>query len=78
MSHDPHALLEEFPDHADRIHELKANDAHFARIADRYHELNHEIIRIESGLEPTSDEVLEDFKKQRLHLLDEIAGRLRA
>lgn len=77
MSHDPHALLEEFPDHADRIHELKANNAHFAQLSDSYHRVKHEIYRIESGQAPTGDEILEDFKKQRLHLLDEISGLLR-
>ena len=78
MSHVPHELHDEFPEHADRIHELKAGDAHFARLAGEYHHVNREIHRIETGVTPTADEILEDFKKQRLHLLDEIFGVLRA
>jgi len=32
MTHTPHELAEEFPDHAQKIHELKVSDAHFARL----------------------------------------------
>ncbi|MBL8590878.1 MAG: DUF465 domain-containing protein [Methylobacteriaceae bacterium] len=77
MSHVPHELHEEFPDKAERIHALKTGDAHFARLAEAYHEVNREIHRIESGVAPTSDEILERLKKQRLNLLDEIAPLLR-
>ena len=76
MSHVPHELNEEFPQDAARIHELKVSNAHFARLADRYHELNRSIHRAESGVEAMADDALENFKKQRLHLKDEIAGML--
>ena len=39
MSHTPHELTEEFPDLADKIHALKTSDAHFAKLADEYHEI---------------------------------------
>lgn len=76
MSHVPHELHEEFPKAAERIHALKLADPHFARTADRYHELNREIHRIESDIAPASDQHLELLKKQRLALLDEIAQLL--
>lgn len=76
MGHTPHELHEEFPDHAGKITELKTRDAHFAEIAEVYHELNRTIHRIESGLDAVADAVLEDLKKKRLALKDEIAGLL--
>ncbi len=78
MSHVPHELHEEFPDKADALHTLKTSDAHFARLAEEYHVVNREIHRIESEVEPASDEVLEDLKKKRLHLKDQIAAMLAA
>jgi uncharacterized protein YdcH (DUF465 family) len=78
MSHVPHELHEEFPEAADTLHALKTNDAHFARLADEYHTVNREVHRIETDVEPTSDEVLEDLKKKRLNLKDQIAAILAA
>ena len=72
MSHTPHELAAEFPHHADAIHRLKQSDSHFARLAESYHELNREIHRIESEIEPASDDRTELLKKKRLALLDEI------
>lgn len=74
MSHTPHELAAEFPDKADQIHELKESDAHFRKLADSYHDLNREIHRGETNVEPMDDFHLEDLKKQRLALLDEIRG----
>ncbi len=76
MSHTPHELAEEFPQDAAIIHKLKMEDAHFAKLADSYHELNREIHRIESEVEPASDERTETLKKQRLALADEIGAIL--
>ena len=76
MSHTPHELAEEFPDHIDRIHDLKTSNAHFVKLFDQYHEINRAIHRAETDIEPTDDFHLEDMKKQRLALKDEIAGML--
>lgn len=78
MSHVQHALQEEFPEAAATLAHLKTNDAHFAKLSDKYHEINREIHRIETEVEPASDEALESLKKQRLALKDEIAGLLKA
>lgn len=78
MSHVPHELHEEFPDAAEALHTLKTSDNHFARLSEEYHVINREIHRIESEVEPASDEVLEDLKKKRLHLKDQIAAMLAA
>ncbi|MEQ3515554.1 YdcH family protein [Pseudoalteromonas sp. BZB3] len=60
------------------MHELKMNDRHFARLFDDYHNLDHEVIRIEEGVENTSDEYLESLKKQRLHLKDQLYSILKS
>lgn len=74
MSHVPHELAEEFPEDVEKLHELKLNDAHFAKLADDYHAINREIHRIEAGVEAAADERAEDLKKQRLKLKDEISA----
>jgi len=78
MSHVPHELHEEFPEAAKALHALKTTDAHFARLADEYHTINRQVHRIETDVEPASDETLENLKKQRLHLKDQIAALLAA
>ena len=78
MSHVPHELPEEFPDKIDVMHDLKLNDAHFQRLAEEYHELNRQIHRVETGVEPTSEQFETELRKKRLHLKDEIASILAA
>ena len=73
MSHTPHELAAEFPDDGELLHQLKLTDAHFARLADEYHEVNREIHRIESEVDAASDERAEALKKQRLGLIDQLS-----
>jgi uncharacterized protein YdcH (DUF465 family) len=67
-----HDLLHELPEHKDAIHHLKMHNNHFAKLFEEYHNIDHEIKRIEIELEPSSDVYLEDKKKNRLHLKDEL------
>ena len=76
MSHTPHELHDEFPNESELIHKMKMSDSHFAKLADRYHDTNREIHRIESEIEAASDERSENLKKQRLAMLDEIQRML--
>ena len=78
MSHTPHELHEAFPEHVDALHKLKTENAHFAKLSEKYHTLNREIHRAETNVEPTDDFHLEDMRKRRLALLDEIGAMLRA
>lgn len=73
MSHVAHELHEEFPEKAAAIHTLKTSNAHFARIAEEYHTLNRSIHRMETNVEPADDATIENLKKKRLSLKDEIA-----
>ncbi len=78
MSHLSQDLHNAFPDDADVMRRLKAEDAHFQALSARFDALDEEARRIEAGLEPASDARLEDIKKHRLALLDEIAAVIAA
>ncbi|GHE90230.1 hypothetical protein GCM10016455_08270 [Aliiroseovarius zhejiangensis] len=78
MSHTPHELHEEFPEMVDKMTELKQSDAHFAKLADEYHELNRAVHRAETNVEPTDQFNEEDMRKKRAALKDEIYRRLTA
>ncbi|MGB0188363.1 MAG: YdcH family protein [Aequoribacter sp.] len=67
-----HDLHHEFPEHHDAIHDLKMSDAHFARLFTQYHEADHEVHRIETGAENTSDDYLNERKKVRLNLKEQL------
>jgi uncharacterized protein YdcH (DUF465 family) len=71
--HIPHELREEFSGHARLIERLLTTNHDFGRLASRYDDVNRSIYRIESEAEPADDAVLEEFKKRRLKLKDEIA-----
>jgi uncharacterized protein YdcH (DUF465 family) len=74
--HIPHELADEFPDEVTLIARLLKTNYLFRRTAGRYDAVNHQIFRIESEEEPTTDEVLERLKKERLKLKDQIARML--
>jgi len=77
MSLEKHDLVHELPEFRDQIHEMKMNNAHFAKLFEAYHEVDHEVHRIEEGVETPSDEYLEGRKKNRLKLKDELFGMLK-
>ena len=76
MSHTPHELAEEFPDHIAAMHELKQSNAHFARLFDEYHEVNRTVHRAETNIEPMDGLAETDLRKKRASLKDEIWGML--
>lgn len=73
-----HDLLHDFPEFRDKIHELKTNNHHFRKLFDDYHEVNHEVYRIEQGAEATTDEVLNNLRLKRVQLKDELYKQLQA
>lgn len=78
MLNEKHDLSHEFPQHRDAIRDLKMNNRHFAKLFDEYHEVEHEIHRIETGIDNTADEYLEDRKKTRLLLKDQLFQMIQA
>jgi uncharacterized protein YdcH (DUF465 family) len=66
-----------FPEFRDLITELKGQDPHFSRLFHRHNELDQEIKNMEIGLVPAGDLVIEQLKKEKLHLKDQLYGILR-
>jgi uncharacterized protein len=77
MSHVPHELVEEFPAKKERIHELNQSDAHFSKLSEKYHDLNRQIHRVETNVEPADEGFEKQLRRQRLALMDEIAAYLK-
>jgi uncharacterized protein len=71
-----HSLALELPEFKERIHEMKTANNHVAKLFNSYHEVDKEIKRFETEVEVTSDDHLEELKKQRLHLKDQLYAML--
>jgi uncharacterized protein YdcH (DUF465 family) len=78
MDIEKHDLHHEFPEHHQAIHELKLTGRHFARLFKSYHEIDHEIHRIETGAEVCADTYLDNLKKQRLQHKDSLLAMISA
>jgi uncharacterized protein YdcH (DUF465 family) len=73
-----HDLAHEFPTHVEKMHEMKLNNAHFAKLCTKYDDVNKQIIALEGKGTPVADESMEDLKKQRMTTKDEIYKMLKA
>lgn len=78
MSHTPHELHEEFPEHEAKIHELKVSDMHFAKLFEEYHEINRAVHRAETNIEPMEQLAETEMRKKRSALKDELYQMLTA
>lgn len=72
-----HDLLHEFPEHQEKIHQLKTENNHFRKLFDEYHELDHQLLRMKTGVEVVTDEALKELKAKSLHLKDELYKMIR-
>jgi len=66
-----------FPEHRDLITRLKGHDHHFTRLFDRHNELDQRIRNMEAHIEPGSALEVENLKKEKLRLKDELYAILR-
>lgn len=69
---DKHDLLHEFPEHQGKIHQLKLENHHFKKLFDEYDALEHEIRRMNTGIETTPDSIMHTKKAKLLYIKDEI------
>ena len=76
MNIEHHDLAHEFPEHREKIHNLKLGNAHFAKLFDAYHMVTKEVERLEGGGIPVSDETIEKQKKERIALKDQLYAML--
>ena len=67
-----HDLISEFPEMSDAIDVLKASNAYFAKSFAQYHRLTGKVENLEEHDVPVSDITIEDMKKMRVKLKDEL------
>ena len=72
MLGEKHDLVHELPEYKERIHELKINNNHFAKLFNEYDELDHLIRRCETEVEVHAEDYERDLKKSRLALKDDL------
>jgi len=58
-------------EYRDEIHNLKQENAHFAKIFEKHNALDEQITKAENGETPMTDVELETLKKEKLLLKDE-------
>ena len=78
MQVDHHDLHHDFPEFHDDIHALKVGDHHFARLFDEYHSITSKVESLEEVDIPVGDFTIEDMKKKRIKLKDELYAMMRA
>ena len=76
MSHTPHELSDDFPNEKERISELKRTSPHFCKLAERYHEINRTIHRMEERIEPAADVTELSLRRERMMLKDQLYAKM--
>lgn len=69
-----------FPEYRELITQLKSSDAHFSRLFDEHNDLDQQIINLEKDpvAAVSREQEIEELKKQKLHLKDELFKILEA
>jgi len=66
-----------FPEYRDLITRLKGHDHHFTRLFDKHNELDQQIKNMESHIQPATQLEIENLKKEKLQLKDQLYTILR-
>ena len=66
-----------FPEYRDLITKLKTTDKHFLNLFDKHNALDQKIKNMESHLEPGTPEEIENLKKEKLNLKDQLYAVLK-
>lgn len=61
-----------FPEYRDLITKLKTTDKHFLNLFDKHNALDQKIKNMESHVEPGTPEEIENLKKEKLILKDQL------
>jgi uncharacterized protein YdcH (DUF465 family) len=72
MQVEHHPLSAEFPEFKEKIHALKMTNAHFSKLFEEYSDTDKAVNRAENGVEHLGDAALENLKKIRITLKDQI------
>jgi uncharacterized protein len=73
-----HDLQHDFPEFADAIRALREGNSHFAKVHATYQRLTGKVEDLEEHDMPVADFTIEDMKKQRVKLKDELYHMLLA
>jgi uncharacterized protein YdcH (DUF465 family) len=72
MHTDHHDLYEDFPEMRDAIDALRDHNPHFRRAMSQYSRLTGRVEDLEEHDMPVADFTMEDMKKVRVHLKDQL------
>ena len=61
-----------FPEYRDLITQLKTSDAHFLHLFERHNALDQKIKNMEAHIESGTPDEVEQLKKEKLHLKDQL------
>jgi uncharacterized protein YdcH (DUF465 family) len=61
-----------FPEYRDLISELKNSDLHFKNLFEKHNQLDQQIQNLEANIGHATHEQIEQLKKQKLQLKDEL------
>ena len=61
-----------FPEYRDLISQLKTNDLHFSHLFDQHNALDQKIKNMEAHVEHGTHAEIENLKKEKLHLKDQV------
>ncbi len=61
-----------FPEFRELITQLKTSDHHFSRLFDKHNELDQQIKNMESRVAPGTQVEIENLKKEKLALKDDL------
>lgn len=67
-----------FPEYRELITQLKGHDHHFTRLFDKHNDLDQRIKNMEAHIEPGTQLEIEQLKKEKLALKDQLYTLLRA
>jgi uncharacterized protein len=73
-----HDIYHELPGYEEKIHQLIGQDPHFSHLIDRYHEVNHQLDKIQRHLQGFEATDVALLKRQRLQIKDSLFSQLRA
>lgn len=65
-----------FPEYRDLISSLKTSDRHFEKLFNEHNTLDQKIRNMEANLQPATGVEIENLKKSKLHLKDQIYAML--
>ncbi|WP_434779472.1 YdcH family protein [Neisseria sp. Ec49-e6-T10] len=66
-----------FPEYRELISRLKTTDRHFEKLFNKHNELDQKIKNIETGVLTDTSVIVEELKKEKLKLKDEMHQMLR-